>query len=80
MPLLQSLWGQSDPILRARALWILGGLGNPGSSAVQEALGDRDPRFRILGLRVAHLNGANMLTVSKPLVHDHDHRSGVKSR
>ena len=70
LPLLQGLSHQRDPILRARALWILGGLGDAGSSAVQEALHDRDPRFRILGLRVARLYGANMLTVSQPLLHD----------
>src|SRR5713101_2232703 len=51
LPLLQSLWGQSDPILKARALWILGGLGDAGSAAIQDALRDRDPRFRMLGLR-----------------------------
>ncbi len=70
LALLQNLWRQSDPILKARALWILGGLGDPGSAAIQEALRDRDPRFRILGLRVARLHGANMLTVSKPLLRD----------
>jgi putative membrane-bound dehydrogenase-like protein len=70
VPLLQGLWRQRDPILKARALWILGGLGDAGSAAVQEALRDRDPRFRILGLRVARLHGANMLTVSKPLLGD----------
>jgi putative membrane-bound dehydrogenase-like protein len=70
LPLLQGLWRQSDPILRARALWLLGGLGDAGSAAIQEALRDQDPRFRVLGLRVAHLNAANMLTVSKPLLRD----------
>jgi putative membrane-bound dehydrogenase-like protein len=70
LSLLQGLWAQSDPILKARALWILGALGDAGSAAIQEALRDRDPRFRILGLRVARLHGANMLTVSKPLLGD----------
>ena len=37
---------------------------------MQEALHDQDPRFRVLGLRVAQLNGANMLSVVKPLLHD----------
>ena len=64
------MWRQSDPILKARALWILGGIGDAGSAAIQEALRDADPRFRVLGLRVARLYGANMLTVSKPLLHD----------
>src|SRR5256885_296178 len=70
LPLLQSMWAQSDPTLKARALWILGGLGDAGSAAIQEALRDRDPRFRMLGLRVARLHGANMLALSKPLLGD----------
>ena len=65
-----AMWKQSDPIVRARALWLLGGLGADGSRAIQEALKDQDPRFRILGLRVARLNGADMLATSRPLVRD----------
>ncbi len=70
VPLLQALWRQNDLIVKARALWILGGLGDAGSAAIQDALRDRDPRFRILGLRVARLHRANMLAVSKPLLRD----------
>ena len=70
VPLLQGLLHQNDPILKARALWILAGLGNAGSAAVQEALRDRDPRIRIVGLRAAHLANANMITTVKPLLHD----------
>ena len=70
VPALQQMWHQSDPILKARALWILGGLGDPGKAAVQDALHDRDPRFRVLGLRVARLNGANMLAIGRPLLRD----------
>jgi len=67
---LQKMWHQSDPYLKARALWILGTLGTTGTAAVQEALHDRDPRFRVLGLRVARQNGANILELAKPLLHD----------
>jgi putative membrane-bound dehydrogenase-like protein len=70
LTLLQGLWRQSDPIVRARALWMLGGLDAAGSTAIQEALRDQDPRFRVLGLRVAQLAGANMLTTVKPLLRD----------
>jgi putative membrane-bound dehydrogenase-like protein len=69
-PMLQRLWRQSDPILRARALWILGGLPTVGPAAIEEALRDRDPRFRILGLRVARLHGADMLATVAPLLRD----------
>lgn len=67
---LQSMWRQDDAIVKARALWLLGGLGSEGSAAIQEALHDRDPRVRVLGLRVAQLNGADMLATSRPLLHD----------
>ena len=71
VPLLQSMWRQTaNPVLRARALWLLGGLGAPGTAAIQEALKDSDARFRVLGLRVAKLYKQDMLVVSKPLLHD----------
>jgi putative membrane-bound dehydrogenase-like protein len=70
LPLLQAAWSGTDPILKARALWLLGPLGAPGNAAIQQALRDPDPRFRILGLRVARENGASILDVSKPLLGD----------
>jgi putative heme-binding domain-containing protein len=69
-PLLQGLWHGRDPLMRARALWILGGLPTVGEPAIQEALHDADPRFRILGLRVSKLYAADMVAVATPLLHD----------
>jgi len=70
VPMLQQLWRQAEPVLRARALWILGGLGQAGREAIAEALDDHDPAFRILGLRVSRHVGADMFTVVQPLVRD----------
>ncbi len=71
LSLLQSMWRQTaDPILRARALWLLGGLGDAGSAAIQEAMKSAEPNFRVLGLRVARATGADMLTFSKPFLRD----------
>jgi putative membrane-bound dehydrogenase-like protein len=70
IPMLQRLWRGANVTLRARALWILGGKADAGQTAIQEALHDPDPRFRILGLRVSHLYAADMLRVSQPLLHD----------
>lgn len=71
VPLLQGLWRQTaNPVLRARALWILGGLGAPGQAAIQEALKDSDAKYRVLGLRVAKLHNANMLATVKPMLRD----------
>jgi putative membrane-bound dehydrogenase-like protein len=68
--LLQAAWRNSDPIVRARALWMLGGLGQAGTAAIQEAMRNNDPRFRILGLRVAQTTGQDMLAFSKPFLRD----------
>ncbi len=69
-PMLQRLWRQNDAIMRARSLWLLGRLPNVGPTAIQEALHDADARIRILGLRVARLTGADILTIGKPLLRD----------
>ncbi len=52
--LLQAMSSQG-PLLRARALWLLGRLGPAGRSTVEAALLDADPRFRILALRVLQI-------------------------
>jgi putative membrane-bound dehydrogenase-like protein len=70
VPMLQAMWKQDDPILRARALWLLGGLGQVGSAAIAEAMQASNPRFRVLGLRVARATSANMLAFAKPYLHD----------
>jgi putative membrane-bound dehydrogenase-like protein len=68
--LLQAAWRHTDPIVRARALWMLGGLGQAGTTALQAAMRSTDPRFRVLGLRVAQANGQDMLAFSKPFLRD----------
>jgi putative membrane-bound dehydrogenase-like protein len=69
LPALMSMWKQDDPILRARALWLLGGL-QQGAAPVAEALHSPDPNFRMLALRVLRLYGADMVTASQPLLRD----------
>lgn len=70
LPLVQGLWKSSDPVVKARALWLLGSMGQPGSAALAEARSNREPRFRVLALRVARANGADMLAFSKPVLRD----------
>lgn len=70
LPVLQAMWNGRNPILRARALWLLGGQGAGGTRAVHAALRESDPRFRILGLRVLRFHGGDVLAASKPLLHD----------
>ena len=53
LPLLTAMWKGSDPIVRARALWLLGEhRGGRARHYVEEALRDPDARFRVLALRV----------------------------
>ena len=70
VPLLEGLWRQNNPILKARALWLLGGIPQAGPAAIAEALRDSDARFRILGLRVARSNAGDILTLASPLLKD----------
>jgi putative membrane-bound dehydrogenase-like protein len=70
LPVAQTLWKQEDPVVKARALWILGTLGTDGLSTVRATLKDKDPKFRILALRVLRASGADLLTVSQPLLRD----------
>src|SRR5712692_2121660 len=70
LPALLAMWRQDDPILKARALWLLGGLGAEGAGPVQEALHSGDPNFRILALRVMRLYGADMAAATEPLLRD----------
>ncbi len=67
---LQEMSNQGGPVLRARALWLLGRLGPAGLRTAEAALLDPDPRFRILGLRVLQRSGADMLPVARPLLRD----------
>ncbi len=67
---LLAMWRQDDPILKARALWLLGGLGAEGAGPVQEALRSSDANFRILAMRVLRLYGADLVAATKPLLKD----------
>ena len=51
--MLLAAWRGPDEVLRARALWLLPGLGGAGEDALKDAIKSPDPKFRILGLRVA---------------------------
>jgi putative membrane-bound dehydrogenase-like protein len=50
---LVGLWKDSNPRMRARALWALAKLTTDGKLYVQEAIKDKDPNIRITALRVA---------------------------
>jgi putative membrane-bound dehydrogenase-like protein len=70
LPVLQSMLKQGDPILRARALWLLGGIPGEGEQEVQKAMKDSDPNFRALAIRILRLNGTDIVSATRPLIQD----------
>lgn len=60
--ILLGAWRSGGDILRARALWMLGGLGAEGAAALQEAFDSDDARLRVLALRVARHHGLDLAT------------------
>ena len=63
---------QSDsPVARARALWLLGKIPGRGLHYVETATLDRDPRIRMLGIRLARqLSDVDELTIAARLARD----------
>lgn len=75
LPLLTTMWQGRDPILRARALWMLGEIAPGGTRFVEEALRESDDRFRVLALRVlrnrmADAKAADIVALTRPLLRD----------
>jgi len=70
LPFLRTLWNGSDPVLRARSLWLAAALGPDSADMVQDALRDRDARLRVMGLRVVKMRGDDILAASRELLHD----------
>ena len=67
---LKKLWGNSNPIYRARALWLLGKIDGKGQHYVDTAIGDKDSNIRITGLRLARQNGADVIAACEKLAKD----------
>jgi len=71
LPALEAMTRSGDPLLRARALWLLGDIPGPGEQRVREALRDPDPRFRVLALRIlAGHSGADFAGAARGLLRD----------
>lgn len=72
LPWLEAMWADSDPVGKARALWLLAAIGGAGRPEIDEALAHSDPRFRILGLRVARFAGRDVIETVNALLDDSD--------
>jgi len=62
----------SHPLERARALWVLCGMGDLGRPVILEKLSDADPRFRAQAVRMLREDMAKNLEVILPLADDRD--------
>jgi putative membrane-bound dehydrogenase-like protein len=70
LPLLTAMWKGSDPIVRARALWLLGDIEAGGTRYVEDGLRDPDARFRMLALRVLRRHTTDVVALTRPLLRD----------
>ncbi|MBI1791344.1 MAG: HEAT repeat domain-containing protein, partial [Acidobacteria bacterium] len=61
---LRGMTKSGDPVLRARALWLL------GEPEARAAVRDADPNFRILGIRLLEARGADLVEATRPLLRD----------
>ncbi len=57
---LEKLAKDSNPIYRARALWLLGKTEGRGLQSVKEAISDADENIRIVGIRLARQIGVDV--------------------
>ncbi|MCO6457307.1 MAG: DUF1080 domain-containing protein [Pirellulaceae bacterium] len=70
-PALQQMFQrESNPRLRARALWVLGKLPGRGEYYVAQALTDQDPDLRIVGLRLARQLQLDLIPLVERVVRD----------
>ncbi len=64
------MWRQEDPVLKARALWLIGGIRGDGERLLREALRDEEANLRIVALRVLRSQGFEIADVIEPLLRD----------
>ncbi|QDU98733.1 PVC-type heme-binding CxxCH protein [Lignipirellula cremea] len=69
-PALLKMAGDSDPRMRARAIWLLGKIAGREQKTVDQAAADKDPNVRMTAIRLARQNGADLLGLVKSLVKD----------
>ncbi len=69
-PQLEELVVNSNPIVRARAFWLLGKIEGRGQNYVNLAIQDESSDIRILGLRLARQLNLDTFSIVQKLIHD----------
>jgi putative membrane-bound dehydrogenase-like protein len=67
---LKTLWQDSNPRVRARALWLLGKIEGRGKRYVEIGIADKDENIRITAVRLARQLGLGVNEFVSPLVDD----------
>jgi putative membrane-bound dehydrogenase-like protein len=69
LPALETLARDPSPQLQARAFWLLGKI-KPGGNYISQALAHKDPRIRIVGIRLARQASLPIVPVATSLIDD----------
>ncbi|MBA3846566.1 MAG: DUF1080 domain-containing protein, partial [Planctomycetes bacterium] len=69
-PALVELWGDADPRLRARALWLLAALPDQAQRWIDAGATEGDPDLRVVALRIARQRGDDVVTLVERLIDD----------
>ncbi len=67
---LRKLYRGSDPIYKARALWLLGKIPGKSKEYVELAIADPNPDIRKLGIRLARQTQVDFYEVARKLIND----------
>ena len=70
LPEVKGILGDANPYHRARAVWLLAGLGPAGLLEVENLLRDGDPQMRITAYRALRQSGSGVLRHARLLVKD----------
>jgi putative membrane-bound dehydrogenase-like protein len=67
---LKELWTSQNPRTRAQALWLLIKIQGKADQYIAQALSDKDPNIRIVGIRAGRFLNKDAVTLFKDLVKD----------
>ena len=67
---LTALNEDKNPRYRARALWLLSQIKGRGEKTVKDALQDKNPDIRIVGIRMARQLNFDIVPIAKQLIRD----------
>ncbi len=70
IPQVQEMLQSSNPFHRARAIWLLAGMGDEGKTEVEKLLDDHDEVIRAVAFRALRQQSADMIAYAQQLAED----------